>query len=506
VVEEGYPEGVVTWSMAQEQGLDAEFPDTCDPETGKVAMPFFFVPECTAIAEPDPAFTSPGTTPDTVKIVIWVPNESDMIFGFIKQALGFDDTPEEMMETQRGFVEIFSKYYNTYGRKVEVEFLQASGDMLDSTSARSDAVKADSFDPAAVLGGPLLANVWTQELHNKGRVCVACPGIEDPAPTSFGLIASEKQLNQHARSYVNAKLKDKKVEFAGDDLNGKERVFGQLTLAQNDNTKKNAADLRDQLIEDGVDIVKDYTFALSLGGAGEFATNTVTEMKEAGVTTVLVRGDPITLGEITREATKQNFFPEWVMLTPQLLDTNAGAQLVDKEQWRHAFGISFLPPATEPELNPAYQLYEWYFGEPPPAPGSLLLTYPQIALFFTGLHLAGPHPDAEATRQAAFAFPPTPRARTQPSLNYGTELWGGDVDYQGIDDMVELWYDPEAKVTDELGNEITGAYWYVDGGKRYYADEWSEELKVFDEAGAITKITEPPPEEKVPDYPSPAGG
>lgn len=506
VVDQGYPDGVVTWSMAEEQGLDAEFPDTCDEETGKVAIPFFFAPECTAIAEPDPDHEATGVTQDTVKIVLWLPNENDLIFSFIKQALGFDDTVEEIKETQLGLIEIFEKYYNTYGRKIEVEFVQASGGMNDSTAARSDAVKAASFDPAAVLGGPLLANVWTQELHNQGLVCVACPGISDPAPTSFGLVASETQLNQHARNYVNAKLKDKEVQFAGDELNGKDRVFGQLTLAQSENSEENARELRDDLISDGVDIVEDFTFALNLGGAAEFATSAVTDMKEAGVTTVLVRGDPITMGDITREATKQNWNPEWVMLTPQLLDTNAGAQLLDKEQWKHAFGISYLPPSSEPKLNPAYKLYEWYHGEPPPAEGSLLLTYPQVALFFTGLHLAGPNVDAETTRQAAFAFPPTPRARTQPSLNYGTELWGGKVDYQGIDDMVEIWYDPEAEVTDEFGNEITGAYWYVDGAKRYLYDEWPSELKVFDEEGAVTKLTEAPPEEKVKDYPPPSGG
>lgn len=502
-VEEGYPEGVVTWSMAKEQGLDAEFPDTCDEETGKVAIPFFFAPECTAIAEPDPNHTAMGVTEDTIKIVLWLPNENDLIFAFIKQALGFDDTVDEVKETQLGLVEIFEKYYNTYGRKVEVEFVQASGNMNDTTAARSDAVKAAAMKPLAVLGGPLLASVWTQELHNQGIICVACPGIDDPEPTSFGLVPSEGQLNEHALAYVNAKLKGKKVEFAGGDLNGKDRVFGQLTLAQSENTKEKAKDLKQDLIDDGVDVAKDFTFELNLGGAAEFATSAVTDMKEAGVTTVLVRGDPITLGDITREATKQDWYPEWVMLTPQLLDTNAGAQLVDKEQWRHAFGISYLPPASEPKLNPAYKLYEWYHGEPPPAEGSLLLTYPQIALFFTGLHLSGPSPDAETTRQAAFAFPPTPRARTQPSVNYGTELWGGDVDYQGIDDLVEIWYDPDAEITDEFGNEVKGGYWYVDGAKRYYADEWPSELKVFDEEGAVTKITEAPPEEEVPDYPSP---
>ena len=47
------PEGVVTWSMAQEQGLDVTFPDTCDTESGMVAIPFYFRTECLADVEGD---------------------------------------------------------------------------------------------------------------------------------------------------------------------------------------------------------------------------------------------------------------------------------------------------------------------------------------------------------------------------------------------------------------------------------------------------------------------
>jgi len=512
-VASGFPDGVVTWEMAQQdESLDAKFPDTCDTETGKVAIPFFFAPTCTAIAEPDPNFKAEGITKDEITIVLWLPNEDDVIFSFIKQALGFDDTIEQIKETQEGLVEIFSKYYNTYGRKVNLKFVQASGSMLDSVAARADAVKAASLHPAAVLGGPLLANTWTEELHNRGIMCFACPGIGDPEPirkgagAAFGLLPSDTQLQEHVINYIDAKLKGKDAEFGGDDVNGKPRVFGQLKLAQNDNDKEDAEELKQKLEDKGIDVAKSFTFQLSLGGGAEFATSAVTQMKEAGVTTVLVDGDPITLGDITREATKQNWFPEWFMAAPSLLDTNAGAKLVDPKQWEHAFGISFLPPASTPKISPAYQLYEWYFGKPPPAEGSLLLTYPQIALFFTGLHLAGPNPSPENMRQAGFAFPPTPRARTQPSLNYGTELWHGKTDYAGIDDLLELWWDPNAVGVDELGNETTGVYQYVDGAKRYYADEWTDELKVFDPDGAVTSLTKPPPEEVPKEYPSPAKG
>jgi hypothetical protein len=92
-------------------------------------------------------------------------------------------------------------------------------------------------------------------------------------------------------------------------------------------------------------------------------------------------------------------------------------------------------------------------------------------------------------------------------VDYGTGLWDpgihGEFDYDGVDDVVELWWDPDAVVVDEAGEEAVGGYQYVDGGRRYYADDYSDELRMFDPEGAVTEIAEPPPQEIPPDYPPP---
>jgi hypothetical protein len=128
-----------------------------------------------------------------------------------------------------------------------------------------------------------------------------------------------------------------------------------------------------------------------------------------------------------------------------------------------------------------------------------------VALLFTGIEYAGPNLNVETMRDGLFAFPPTPKAVTQPSLDYGTEVWGED-DYAGIDDMVELWWDAEAEGPDEIGEEGQGMYRYVNGGERYLPEEYDDELRAFDPEGAVTEITDPPPSEVPEDYPSPAGG
>jgi hypothetical protein len=501
------PDGVVTWSMAQEQGLEAEFLDTCDQEDGNVAIPFFFRAECVANVEDNGGATNTGVTEDEVTVVLWLPNDDDAIYGFIKQALQSDDTPEEMRATQEGLAEVFQTYYQTFGRRVRLEFVQASGQMTDSVAGRADAVRAAAMEPFAVLGGPLSANTWTEELYARGIPCFFCPGINDPAPLAYGLAPHNSQIRLHTVNYVTQKLADRPVEFAGDDLVGQDRVFGLLKLASSEGDRDNAQELAEDFEEAGLDLAATSIFELDLAATQESATAAVAEMMDADVTTVIVDADPINLQAITAEATAQEWFPEWVVASASFLDTNVGGRLQDPAQWEHAFGISYLPPASSPEISPAYQLYEWYHGAPPPGEDSLLLTYPQIALFFTALQFAGPNLTPETLRQGMFAYPPTPRAVTQPSLDYGTAIYGEEhPDYGGIDDFVEIWWDPEAAGTDEFGNQQQGFYEYANGGRRHYFDEWTDEQVLFDSEGAVTEIIEPPPEERPPDYPPPGGG
>lgn len=507
------PEGVVTWQMAQDDDLDVTFPDTCDTETGRVAIPFFFRVECVAETDEPARATAPGVTEDSITVVAWLPNHDDPIFGIVRQALGIDDTVEEVEETYRGLAAVFEDYYETYGRTVELKFVRASGSMFDPVAARADAVKAAEYEPFAVLGGPLLASTWTEELHARGIVCLACPGISDPEPTAFGITPGGAQVRTHVVQYVSTKLKGGTADFAGEGSQGKERVFGLLSLAQSDADERSADRYVEEFADEGVDIVEKATFPLDPGRAQELATGIVAKMKDAGVTTVVVRADPITLPAFTREATKQNWYPEWVIGGYQFTDTSTFARGFDQEQWSHAFGLSFLPPKAAPELNPAYQLYEWYHGSPPPADDSLLLTYPQVAMFFTGVHLAGPELTVEHFRDAAFAFPPTPKAVTQPSLDYGFGIWtdrGNEDefpgDYHGIDDMVEIWWDAEAEGPDETGAEGKGLYRYVNDGRRYLPHEYTDDIEVFDPDKAVTEITDPPPSEVPPDYPPPGRG
>ena len=62
-------------------------------------------------------------------------------------------------------------------------------------------------------------------------------------------------------------------------------------------------------------------------------------LKQANATSVIFTGDPIMPEYFTKEATAQNYHPEWIMAGTVLADTSVFARTFDQSQWAHAIGI-----------------------------------------------------------------------------------------------------------------------------------------------------------------------
>ena len=54
---------------------------------------------------------------------------------------------------------------------------------------------------------------------------------------------------------------------------------------------------------------------------------------------------------LTKEATAQGYFPEWVVLGYAYTDTAVFGRQYDQKQWAHAFGVSLLPGAHRPTTS-----------------------------------------------------------------------------------------------------------------------------------------------------------
>lgn len=507
------PDGVVSWSQAEEAGTtgDLTWPETCDQETGRVAIPYILAAECFADVEGDNGGeTSKGVTGEAIKVVAYVAMEDDPIIDYITQAIANDDTVEQAGETIQGYADLFNATYQLYGRQVEVEILVGSGPANDEVTARADAVRAaDEMGAFAVVGGPVLTSAFADELAAKGVVCIGCTAgnpefYEERAPYLFGPAINTDQVLVHLVEYMTKKLVGKPAEHAGDEaLQGTERKFGYLWIESNDTSAEQAERFETLLADEDVELAESISYTLDPARLQEQATSVITRLKQAGVTTVVFSGDPVAPTTFTTEATAQDYFPEWVLGPQALVDTTAFSRGYDQEQWAHAFGPSPLTVKPDQTQRGHWVLYEWFHGTEPPAPDTSPVLFPNVATLFAGLQAAGPELTPETFQAGMFSRPPTPRYTTETSLSYGQHgLWEGD-DRNGSDDMTEIWWDPDATGEDEIGKEGTGMWRYVDGGARYLPDEWTDELRVFDEEGSETILAAPPDDEAAPEYPAP---
>jgi hypothetical protein len=505
------PEGVLTLERAEEEGIEVEWPDTCDTDRGAAAVPSYFAPPCYAPFEGDNGgATSPGVTADTIRIVLYQsPDDDPIVQAIVKPSS--DDTGPQAEDTIRTMLDYYETYYETYGRDVELEVYRSGAAVDDEVAARADAVTiAEEMNPFMVWGGPLLAGApFAEELAAQGIINLALGASSPPslyvdnAPYLLSVAMSPDQQRLHVAEYVGKRLAGAPAEHTVPPLSGEERVFGTVYLETGPGSTVTNENFEAALAEYGVEpaVAIPYADPVSLQ---DDAASVIARLKDEGVTSVIFFGDPLAPGTLTRVATDQEFFPEWILTGSALVDTTVYARSYDQEQWAHAFGVSALTARADPNVTGSYALYQWWNCTPPQADDSigLLLAYPAVT--YAVLAVTGPDLTPQHFTAGMFTADPTPRAITNPSLSWGDKGTWPTTDYHGVDDATEIWWDPAATGPSETRTEGQGMYQYVDGGTRYLPGEWPESPPgVFDPDGAVALYTESPAEEAYPDYPSP---
>ena len=342
-------------------------------------------------------------------------------------------------------------------------------------------------------------------------MCIGCtPGqppefYTDRDPYVWGLDGAASQKQAHAVEFITKQLVGKNAEHAGDEFIATPRKFGLLYLESSSALVDLANAYSEAMDAAGAPFAEVVAYALDPSTIQATASQAISKMKAAGVTTIVFSGDPVAPRDFTREATAQEYFPEWFNSASGLVDTNAFSRTYDQEQWKHAFGVTQGAARTNPETIGYYALYTWFTGVEPPAKDSIGVIQPNPALFFAVAQGVGPNLTPETWRDALFAADGTVAAISQPYLSYGDKGLWPEPDYQGLDDATLVWWDPTAVGPDEIRKEGPGMWQFVDGGKRYLPGEWGTEDKLFDPEGAVAIYDTPPPGEAPIDYPSPAG-
>lgn len=511
-VETTIPSGVdrqaITFNEAREQGLDVTFEDTCNEEDGRLIFPSYFRGECYANVDDNGGATDEGVTADTIRVAIYLAPDDDPVLDFILGSIQSDDTSADVRATWEGLIEMFDDIYQTYGRRIEPVFIEGSGTATDAEAGRADAIRAADAGVFAAWGGPALNAGWSEELHARGIPCIGCFPLPEPEPYIFSVTASQDQINIQLAEYLSVRLAGNPAQHAGDPaFHETERVFGHLWLNSNPDSAPNAQEFRDLLAESGVELAESIEYDITR--ANEMAPGIITRFKEAGVTSIIIQGDPSTPAYFTEAATQQEYFPEWIIGGSALMDSTAFARSYDQEQWAHAFGISTLSARTSPEIGGPRFRYRWYHGEDPPADDTINVMEPLPLIFHGALQGIGPNLTRDALIQALYTIDLVGDTYTQVGFAYGDHGYYPTLDppdHNGIEDVTEIWYDPDEVSIDEIGREGPGSYMYVDGGRRFLPGTWEPGERAFDPEGAVAVYEEAPAAEQIPDFDPPNRG
>lgn len=513
--------GPMTPERAELEGeTDVDFGPNCDPETERIKLPMVYAPPCVVPFDGDNGgATSSGVTEDEILLVRYETDPSmDPLLAAQIAATGAEINPETALQTAQDYLAVYQQAFETYGRTVRVEPFVGSGPSDDAQAALADARAIADLEPFAVIGGPQRqTGTFAEAIAAEGILCVGTCAVAVPEniieagyPYIWPLGPTTNEAAAMAAEMIGKLAGPGKAEMAGDEeTRAQDRVYAMVHY---DTVEGFQRPVFEGMVEEleGYDITLelDIEFELDINRMQENVRAWVAQLKDAGVTTVIYTGDPVTPGALTKEATAQDFHPEWILGQSYLADQSIFGRSFDQAQWINGFGIHLGGAArSTEETGDQYRIYEWAYGTRPPNDNYNILE-PSIRQLFIGIHLAGPELTPESYRDGLFRYPPTGGSATSGHVSWGDHGIWPDIDYGGQDDAGIIWWDPDAEGEDETGEMGTGLYRFANGGQRYRLGEFPESLEeagLFDEASSVTIYEEIPEDQQAPDYPPPGG-
>ncbi|HYZ92904.1 MAG TPA: hypothetical protein VFA34_11000 [Actinomycetota bacterium] len=504
------PTEVLSFDEARKQGVPLVA--NCDNNSGRIKIPSWGSPVCVSRFSGQNAGSSwQGVTKDKIKVALYHAQE-DAAANAILAAAGASDTPEQEDEQAREWARLFEKHYNTWGRKAEVVVVNGSGAPTDDAAAKADAIKV-ATEIKAFVSWNSPNNTYVNELVARGVMCMCTVELPNAfyqkwAPHVWSTLQSADQTYQLLTEYIVKRLANRKAKWAGDPaFQQRNRVFGLLQYDTRDFAYKSASTyLTKELAKHGIKLVVAYFNGYpELAANQEQARPVIQRMKEAGVTSLICGCDPFAPIFFTQEATRQLYQPEWINVGSALTDTSFFGRTYDQDQWEHNFGLGQLVARLPEKLSDSYRLYTWHYGREPTAPAGYGVIRAPIDIFYRGVHMAGPKLTPQTFQAGMFSHPLIGQnMKTVPSISWGKKVWPFN-DYTSYDDVVEIWWDRNARGEDEIGADGIGMYRYVDGGKRILPGQFPRtEPRVFDPRGTVTVHQNYPPGEAPPQYPRPS--
>jgi hypothetical protein len=423
-----------------------------------------YSPPCVTFSGNNGGATTRGVTGDKIVVAARVLNEP----GF-QQALAdvagaqISDTPEDVKRTILGMAEYFNKNFQFYGRKIDIRFYDGKGSSTTELlgggqeEAEADATSvAEEIKAFADMTGatvPYHDALTRRKVMAFGAPYTSREWMTARRPYSWSIATDCSIVTESVAEFAVKRLAKRKAEFAGPALQGQTRKFAQLS--PENPWYQECADAGAKIATDaGSPPSERIKYKLDLGSMSNQATNVIAKLKSAGITSVICGCDPVFPIFLTQKAQEQGYSPEWIVTGTALTDQDIVGQLYEEEQWKHAFGISYLGSPQPIRGSDGYFAYKSVRSDEPAFIGDII--YYQLYMIALGIQLAGPNLTPQSFEAGMFSYPGG-------AGRVGT--WGfGPKQYTPTQDFREIWWNGAATSTQ---NGKQGAYIEVDGGKRW---------------------------------------
>ena len=204
-------------------------------------------------------------------------------------------------------------------------------------------------------------------------------------------------------------------------------------------------------------------------------------MKNAGVTTVILWSDVAMNHALTKQATSQDWHPEWFVTGALFQDLGLFARGYHQDQFAHTFGLSNLFPYTVPDPDPAVAALSgpnaplnWYWGDALGTTAQASIPS-RVGWVLNGIHAAGPDLTPKTFQQGLFSIP----AHGGAASGYTTNFLVGYGRTPGLPydeylqlglDFAPMWWDSDSTgASNGTGTQGKGVVRYIEGAKRYAA-------------------------------------
>lgn len=439
----------------------------------------------------NPGATARGVTGEAINIVRYRPQTAPATQAALIAA-GADDSDEDQDRMDAALVDYFAHHYETYGREPNVITMEASGESSNDQAMRSDALTIVNEHKAFIVWGA--PDTLVEELVARGVICICTTSLSDRFYQKtnglvFSSLPSAEEYYTATAEYIGKRLKGRTADHAGLGSVGLPRKFGLLYWEQSSSgPRRFAKEGRDFFLSEmkdkyGIGDVKAVGYSSDLSQAQEQTTNVVAQFQDAGVTTIALASDPLFPIFLTKEATRQNYFPEWLIMGTALTDTTFFGRTYDQTQWGNAFGISPLWVFWV-DVSTSSGFREYHHARPGSNRGdegvSINVRRAPIQWILQGIHMAGPTLTPQTFAEGMYNFPASGGTPDTPLVDFTPEH------PNAIKDFTEVWWKVDGSGRDETGKDGPGTLMKVDGGKRWLTGTWpTTEPKVFVDEGAV---------------------